>query len=120
MIGLTKTRHCSLSSQAPAEVLFEQSAEVQSKFMTCATFLPRCSGTILGIHIGIMDKKMETTIVHWGNIGIMDKKMETTIVHWGNIGIMDKTMETTIVHWGNIGIMDKTMETSIVHGVILG
>ena len=25
-----------------------------------------------------MEKKMETTIVHWGYIGIMEKKMETT------------------------------------------
>ena len=39
----------------------------------------------LGLYIGIMEKKMETTIVHWGNIGIMEKKMETTIVHWGCI-----------------------------------
>ena len=25
-----------------------------------------------------MEKKMETTVVYWGNIGIMEKKMETT------------------------------------------
>ena len=25
---------------------------------------------------------METTVVHWGNIGIMEKKMETTIVDY--------------------------------------
>ena len=30
--------------------------------------------------MGLREKKMETTIVHWGHIGIMDKKMETTIV----------------------------------------
>ena len=37
---------------------------------------------------------METTIVYgvilgfnWGNIGIMEKKMETTIVYWGNIRV---------------------------------
>ena len=29
-----------------------------------------------------MEKKMETTIVYWGNIRIMEKKMETTIVYW--------------------------------------
>ena len=33
-----------------------------------------------------MEKKMETTVVYWGNIGIMEKKMETTVVYWGNIG----------------------------------
>ena len=33
-----------------------------------------------------MEKKMETTIVHWGNIGIMENKMETTIM--GFIGYM--------------------------------
>ena len=46
---------------------------------------------------GIMEKKMETTIVCWGYIGIMEKKMETTIVYWGYIGIMEKKMETTII-----------------------
>ena len=30
--------------------------------------------------MGIMEKKVETTIVYWGNIGIMEKKMETTRV----------------------------------------
>ena len=30
--------------------------------------------------MGIMEKKMETTIVYWGNIGIMEKKMEATIM----------------------------------------
>ena len=29
-------------------------------------------------------------------MGIMEKKMETTIVYWGNIGIMEK-MEATIM-----------------------
>ena len=29
-----------------------------------------------------MEKKLETTIVYWGNIGIMEKKMETTIVYF--------------------------------------
>ena len=32
--------------------------------------------------LGIMENKMETTIVNWGYIGIMENKMETTIVHW--------------------------------------
>ena len=27
-----------------------------------------------------MEKKMETTIVYWGNIGIMENKMEATIM----------------------------------------
>ena len=27
---------------------------------------------------GIMEKKMEATIIYWGYIGIMEKKMETT------------------------------------------
>ena len=52
---------------------------------------------------------METTIVHRGYIGIMEKKMETTVVFWkikwkllfhrGYIGIMEKKMETTVVYW---------------------
>ena len=40
-------------------------------------------------YIGIMEKKMETTIVDWVYIGIMEKKMETTIVYWGYIGMME-------------------------------
>ena len=30
-------------------------------------------------YIGIMEEKMETTIVYWGDIGITEEKMETTI-----------------------------------------
>ena len=37
---------------------------------------------------------METAIVYCGNIGIMEKKMETTIVYWGKK--MENKMETTI------------------------
>ena len=32
------------------------------------------------LRFGIMEKKMETTIIYWGYIGIMEKKMETTII----------------------------------------
>ena len=49
---------------------------------------------------GIIENKMETTVVYWGYIGRMEKKMETTIVYWGYIGIMENQMETTIVYWG--------------------
>ena len=45
--------------------------------------------------MGIMEKKMETTIVHGGYIGIMEKKMEATIVYGGYMGIMEKKMEAT-------------------------
>ena len=31
-------------------------------------------------YIGIMEKKMETTIVYWGYIGIMENKMETIVM----------------------------------------
>ena len=34
------------------------------------------------VHLVILEKKMETTIVNCGYIGIMKKKMETT-VYWG-------------------------------------
>ena len=36
--------------------------------------------------------------IHWGNIGIVEKKMETTIVYWGYIRIMEKKLEATIVY----------------------
>ena len=45
-------------------------------------------GVIYGRYIGKMEKKMETTIIHyiWGYIGgyvrIMEKKMETTVVYY--------------------------------------
>ena len=32
----------------------------------------------------------------WGHIGIMEKKVETTMVHWRSIGIMEKEMETQV------------------------
>ena len=46
-------------------------------------------------HIGIMEKKMETTGIigillglYWGYNGVMEKKMEATMVYWGYNGIM--------------------------------
>ena len=50
--------------------------------------------------MGMMEKKMETTIVYWGNLGIMERKMEITTVCWGNLGIVEKKMETTIMGFG--------------------
>ena len=52
--------------------------------------VPRCIGVIFGtiLYRGL----------YWGYIGIMEKKMETTIVYWGYIGIMEKKMETTILY----------------------
>ena len=32
------------------------------------------------VYMGIMESKMETTIVYWGYMGVMEKKMEITIV----------------------------------------
>ena len=36
-------------------------------------------GLRTGVIQGIMENKMETTIVCWGYIGIMENEMETTI-----------------------------------------
>ena len=36
--------------------------------------------------MGIMEKRMETTVIYWGYIGIMEKRMETTIM--GYIGVL--------------------------------
>ena len=50
--------------------------------------------------------------LYWGHTGIMEKKMETTVIgsigvilglYWGYTGMMEKKMETTIVYWGHIG-----------------
>ena len=46
-------------------------------------------------NMGIMENQM------WGYIGMMEKKMEATIVYWGKTGIMENKMETT----GIIGIL---------------
>ena len=54
--------------------------------------MPSGEGDI-GDYIGIMEKKMETTIVCWGCMVIMETKMETSVVYWGCIGILEKNME---------------------------
>ena len=41
-------------------------------------------------YIGIMEKKMETTIMYRDYIGIMEKKMETTIIYRDYIEIIDR------------------------------
>ena len=52
--------------------------------------------------------------IRYGNMGIMDNKMETTIIYWGYIGIMEKEMESTVVYWGYNRIMEKKMESTII------
>ena len=49
----------------------------------------------VGVHHGRLNHSM--TQVNWGYIGVMEKKMETTIVYWGCIGIMENQMETTVL-----------------------
>ena len=49
-----------------------------------------------------MENEMETGIVlglYWGYIGIMEKKMETTIVYWGYTRVI------LGVSWGNVGVI---------------
>ena len=53
-------------------------------------------GSDPSLSFGIMEEKMETTVVYGCDVGIMEKEMETTIVYWGSIGIMEKKMETTL------------------------
>ena len=64
--------------------------------------------------MGIMEKKMETTIVYWGYLGIMENRMETTIVYWRYMGIMESKMETTIVYWGYVGFRGSLLEVPIL------
>ena len=49
--------------------------------------------------MGIMQKKMDTTIVYWAYMGIMEKKMETTIM--GNIGFRttSRWLRTLFCSW---------------------
>ena len=39
---------------------------------------------------------MQRMQLHWGYIGMMEKKMDATIVYWGCIRIMEKKMEATV------------------------
>ena len=49
-------------------------------------------------NIGGYIRRMGIAIVRYsGYTGIMEKKMETTVVYRGYIGIVEKKMETTIV-----------------------
>ena len=41
--------------------------------------MQRSRAGVLAGYIGIMENKMETTIVYRGYIGVMEKKMETTV-----------------------------------------
>ena len=69
--------------------------------------------------------------LYWGNIGIMEKKMETTIVLQAYIGVYwDNGRENAnyynglviilglhnigVQYWGYIGIMQRNMGTTIV------
>ena len=50
--------------------------------------------------------------LRWGHIGIMEKKMETT---------QDRVQKGVILgYWSHIGIMEKRMETSLVYRVYIG
>ena len=40
--------------------------------------------------IGIMENKMETTIIQSGDIEIMENKMETTIIYRGSMAVSQK------------------------------
>ena len=78
---------------------------------------------ILEGYIGIMEKKMEPTVVYWGlYIGTMEKKMETTIVYWGVYWDNGKENGNYYcIFWGYIGIMEKKMQPTVVYsGGILG
>ena len=85
--------------------------------MTATRHLPSSRGCVsktkvrlrnLGTFIGIMENKMETTIVCWGCMRIMENEMETTIVYWGSIGIMEIKMESGNVAYRTQGFRRST------------
>ena len=51
----------------------------------------------------------------WGYIGMMENKMETTIVYRGYIGIMENKMETTILY-GVVILMGQRLRMSVFAG----
>ena len=48
--------------------------------------------------MGIMEKKMETTIVYWGYIGIMENKMETTIMGYTGFRVYPRSRPSPMIH----------------------
>ena len=71
-------------------------------------------------YIGILEKKMETTMICRDYVGIMEKTMETTMMYRDYVGIMEKTMETTMMYRDYVGIMEKTMETTMIYRDYIG
>ena len=61
--------------------------------------------------------------VYWGYTGIMQKKMETTIVYWGYIGIIENKMETILscrVIYGYIPICCQESMSLLASATIRG
>ena len=48
----------------------------------------------------VMTTGIDIMKLNWGYIGIVEKKMETTIISWGYIWIMEKKTETIIAYKG--------------------
>ena len=68
----------------------------------------RATGDILPFAFAVLVPSWQLK-TSWGYNGIMEKKMETTIMGYtmGYIGVVYG------LHWGYIGIMEKKMETSM-------
>ena len=70
---------------------------------------------------GIMEKKMETTIlgvcrawgsgfrVYWGHVGGQGQENGNNIVRWAYIEVMDKKMKATVINRGTPKQAPKTM-----------
>ena len=60
--------------------LLSRNADADTVAMVGSWVLGFCGTGIKDYSKGIMEKKMETTIVYWGYVGIMENKMETTMM----------------------------------------
>ena len=78
----------SRSAQGPG-LLQGCTCSVQALEQGCHSCVNVCLNNDHATCIGIMEKKMETTIVYWGYTGIMETNMESTTAYWGYLGIME-------------------------------
>ena len=59
---------------------------VSSISMIAGSRAPLAACVDLRLYTGIMENKMETTIVCWVYTGIVENKMESTVVYWVILG----------------------------------
>ena len=68
-------------------------------------------------YIGIMEKKMETTMVCWGYIGMMDKKIYKTKLHDSFIKAVQADQTQSVQDDGESRVWDSLQMIYLLSGV---